>query len=35
MEHLVRAIAREYSKLGKPLSKNLFGPYYNSLKQRE
>ena len=35
MAHLVRAIAREYSKLGKPLSKNLFGPWYSSLKQRE
>lgn len=35
MEHLVRAIAREYSKLGKPLSKNLFGPWYNRLRQRE
>ncbi|MDL0433540.1 ATP-binding protein [Marinobacter sp. TBZ242] len=35
MEHLVRAIAREYNKLGKPLSKSLFGPYYNRLRQWE
>lgn len=35
MDHLVRAIAREYSKLGKPLSKNLFGPYYSRLRQWE
>ncbi|NMT64980.1 ATP-binding protein [Marinobacter orientalis] len=35
MEHLVRAIAREYSKLGKPLSKTLFGPYYSRLRQWE
>lgn len=35
MEHLVRAVAREYGKLGKPLSKSLFGPYYNRLRQWE
>jgi len=33
MDHLVQAIAREYSKLGKPLTKTLFGPYYSRLRQ--
>ena len=35
MDHLVRAIAREYNKLGKPLGKGLFGPYYIRLRQWE
>lgn len=33
MAHLVRAIAREYTKIGKPLTKGLFGPYYQQMKQ--
>ncbi|MFC4260970.1 ATP-binding protein [Marinobacter lacisalsi] len=33
MGHLVRAIAREYGKLGRPVTKNLFGDYYQRLKK--
>jgi hypothetical protein len=33
MRHLVRAIAREYIKIGKPLTKGLFGSYYQQMKQ--
>lgn len=33
MTHLIRAIAREYTKLGKPVTRTLFGTYYAALKR--
>lgn len=33
MQMLIRAVSREYAKLGKPISKNSFGDYYPGLRR--
>lgn len=33
MELLVRAIAQEFTKIGKPISRNLFGDFYTSIRR--
>lgn len=33
MQMLIRAVSREYTKLGKPISKNNFGDYYASVRK--
>ncbi|WP_350282067.1 ATP-binding protein [Nitrosomonas sp.] len=33
MQMLIRAVSREYAKLGKPISKNSFGDYYAAVRR--
>jgi hypothetical protein len=33
MQMLVRALSKEYAKLGKPISKNNFGDYYAFIRR--
>lgn len=33
MQMLIRAISREYAKLGKPISRNTFGDYYSAVRR--
>ena len=33
MEHLLRAVAREYAKMGRPISRATFGPWWGALRK--
>jgi hypothetical protein len=34
MAHLIHAVGREYLKIGKPISKPIFGDYYAGVHRR-